>query len=73
MGCASLLWFVNRGVRTEVGSWLVSRVPAEGLGTSIHTQALITVPLIGLGALLIRFPVSIRILRSALGNGSRDA
>jgi hypothetical protein len=71
MGCASLLWFVNRGVRTELGSWLVSHVPAEGLGMSVSTQALITVPLIGLGALLIRFNTSMRILRSALGDGSR--
>lgn len=72
-GCAGLLWFVNRGVRTELGSWLVSHVPVEGLGTSVRTQALITVPLIGLGALLIRFPTSLRILRSALGDGSRVA
>ncbi|MER7922724.1 hypothetical protein ABTY96_06235 [Streptomyces sp. NPDC096057] len=73
VGCAGLLWFVNRGVRTELGSWLVSHVPAEGLGLAVRTQALITVPLIGLGALLIRFTTSIRILRSALGDGSRVA
>jgi hypothetical protein len=71
MCCASLLWFVNEGVRTELGSRLVSDVPAEGLGASVRTQALITGPITGLGALLIRFTTSMRILRSAFGDGSR--
>ncbi|WP_459181231.1 hypothetical protein [Streptomyces sp.] len=69
-GCAGLLWFVDEGVRTGLGHWLVSHVPPGGLGTSVRTQALISVPLVGLGALLIRFSTSMRILRSALGDSS---